>query len=182
MLGIRHTLFGKFRDWFEAGAYDPFWTAAERYGVPVMCLANGAPEIFEPIAARHPELTLIIDHFGAYLEREGPPAFAMLDRLLPLARHPNVYVKVTGAPSLSTEPYPFSDLEPFIRAVYEAFGARRLMWGADITRLRGTYSDCVRHFQEGLDFLSDDDRAWILGKTVATALGWPEPDGVSGIP
>ena len=174
MLGIRHTFYGQFREWFENGDYEPFWTAAEEYGVPVMCLTHGFPETLGPIADRHPGLKLIVDHFGAYLDKAGAEAFAMMDRLLPLARHNNILVKVTCAPSISADPYPFQDLYPFLHRIYETFGPRRLMWGADITRLSSTYTECLKHFQEGLDFLNEEDKEWILGKTVAVELNWPE--------
>ena len=98
----------------------------------------------------------------------------MMDRLLPLARHNNILVKVTCAPSISADPYPFQDLYPFLHRIYETFGPRRLMWGADITRLSSTYTECLKHFQEGLDFLNEEDKEWILGKTVAVELNWPE--------
>jgi predicted TIM-barrel fold metal-dependent hydrolase len=175
MLGIRHTFFGPFREWLDEGGYEPFWSAAEEYEIPVMCLTSGFPEVLGPILERHPGLTLIADHMAANLRERGPKAFEdMLDNLLALAKYPRFMVKVTSAPSISAEPYPFRDIYPHLKRIYEAFGARRLMWGADITRLIGTYPDCLRHFQEGLDFLSEADKEWILGKTVATALNWPE--------
>jgi hypothetical protein len=58
--------------------------------------------------------------------------------------------------------------------MYEAFGSHRMLWGADRTRLTSTYEECLRHFQEGLDFLSEADKEWVLGKTAASILGWPE--------
>jgi len=47
--------------------------------------------------------------------------------------------------------------------MYDAFGARRLLWGADITRLVSSYAACLNHFEEGLDFLSTEDKEWIFG-------------------
>jgi L-fuconolactonase len=177
MLGIRQTFIEPFKTWLEEGRYEPFWAAAEEYQIPVMNLVMGTPEILVPIAQRYPGLTLIVDHFGAYLNRKGAEAFAMIDRLLPLARYPNVMVKVTSAPSISADPYPFKDIYPYIKQIYEAFGPRRLMWGSDFTRLTSTYPECLAHFKEGLDFLSKEDKEWVLGKTVATVLNWPEkPD------
>ena len=55
-----------------------------------------------------------------------------------------------------------------------AFGARRLMWGSDITRLKGTYAECLRLFKDELDFLSDEDKEWVLGRSIAEVLNWPE--------
>jgi hypothetical protein len=49
-----------------------------------------------------------------------------------------------------------------------------MMWGADLTRLRGTYEDCLRQFQEHLYFLSYPEREMVLGGTAAEVLHWPE--------
>ena len=49
-----------------------------------------------------------------------------------------------------------------------------MMWGADRTRLTSTYEECIHHFSEGLDFLTAADKEWVLGKTTAAVLGWPE--------
>jgi predicted TIM-barrel fold metal-dependent hydrolase len=83
-------------------------------------------------------------------------------------------VKTSSAPCFSNEAYPFADIYPFLRRIYDAFGARRMLWGADYTRLTSTYEECLRHFRQGLDFLSEDDKEWVLGKTAATVLNWPE--------
>lgn len=42
------------------------------------------------------------------------------------------------------------------------------------TRLTSTYSECLDHVRWSLDFLSADDKEWILGKSLAEALNWPE--------
>ena len=176
MLGVRHTFRTEpFFSWFKNGDYDPFWDAAEEYDVPVMCLVPSMPAALDPIAAKHPGLTLIVDHMACALNQKGAAAFDAIDDLLALAKYPNVFVKVSSAPCFSNDPYPFDDINPFIKRIYEAFGAQRLMWGADRTRLTSTYEECVRHFSEGLDFLSEEDREWILGKTLTTTvLKWPE--------
>ncbi len=178
MLGVRLTFNApRFVSWLEDGTLDWFWAAAERLGIPLMALFSGMLDKVHPIAERHAGLTLIIDHMGRVSGSHGPAAFADLDDLLALARYPNVLVKVTSAPSYSDEPYPFRDLHPFLRRNYETFGPRRLLWGSDITRLRGTYRECLALFQEALDFLSAEDKEWILAKAAAEALEWPEAGG-----
>jgi L-fuconolactonase len=63
------------------------------------------------------------------------PPFRQLPGVLELAQFPNVAMKLSAAPTLSLEPYPFEDLwEPVLRIV-EAFGPERLMWGTDIQRV-----------------------------------------------
>jgi hypothetical protein len=53
-----------------------------------------------------------------------------------------------------------------------------MLWGADRSRLTSTYRECLDLFREGLDFLSAEDREWILGKALAEALNWPEARNV----
>ena len=136
---------------------------------------HGVTEKVAPIAARHPRLRLIIDHMAADIRLKGAPAFADIDHVAALAGYPEVRVKVSSAPCFSNEPYPFKDIEPFLRRLYDAYGARRLMWGADLApRLTSTYLECLDHFREGLPFLKEADKEWILGRATAKALNWPE--------
>ena len=176
MLGIRvtfnaaHLVAG-----LDNGMFEPLWAGAERYGVPVMALFSG-PLITRvaPIVESHPGLSLIIDHMGRVPAAHGPEAWENLDLLLDVARYPNVWVKTSCAPTHSDEEFPYKDLHPHLERIYDAFGAERLLWGSDITRLKGTYEQNLRLFQEELPFLSADDKEWILGKTLAGVLNWPE--------
>ena len=49
-----------------------------------------------------------------------------------------------------------------------------MLWGADLSRLTSSYSECLDLFRHALDFLSADDKEWILGRALAEALNWPE--------
>jgi predicted TIM-barrel fold metal-dependent hydrolase len=174
MVGIRLTFQNEFVRWLEDDTLDGFWKNCERLGIPVMLLVPGIAGKLRPVAERHPGQTLIIDHLAANTQQRGEDAFAGIDGLLGLGEFPNVRVKVSSAPSFSHEPYPFKDIEPILRRIYDAFGARRLMWGSDITRLTSTYTECLDHFRKGLPFLSADDVEWIIGKTTAETMKWPE--------
>jgi predicted TIM-barrel fold metal-dependent hydrolase len=136
-----------------------------------MVLTSSSPPGW-PDCGRHPHLRLIVDH----LSRPRPsPGFAAFDDLVALARYPRVYVKVGNGPNRSRQPYPFEDVHPYLRGIYDAFGSRRMLWEADITQLtKNTYVDCLRLWQEGLPFLSANDKDWILGRAAAEALNWPE--------
>lgn len=175
MLGIRLTFMAVPRaEQLEDGSLDWFWAACERHGIPLMMLMQGAPEKVAPIAERHPDLKIVLDHMALNLRVAPGQSWESLPRLLDLARFPRVYVKVSSAPNFSAEPYPHRDIHPHLRRMVEAFGPQRLFWGSDVTRLVGTYADCRRLFEEELDFLSADDREWIMGKALAQALNWPE--------
>jgi predicted TIM-barrel fold metal-dependent hydrolase len=178
MLGIRMT-FG-YKPVVEAiddGSLDWYWAECEQYGIPLMLNLPGMAQKAAPIAKRHPGLTIVIDHMGLQ-HGAGATQVAEQAEVLNLANHEKVFVKVSCVPNYSTEPYPHYDIQPYLQLLYETYGARRLMWGADITRLQGTYADCVRLFREGLVFLSPEDREWILGRSLAEALNWPEPKAV----
>lgn len=177
MLGIRMTFrVPPYDTWLDDGTLDRlgFWDACEQHGIPVMVLVPNEAHKLQPVAQRHPNLTLLIDHMAADLEGKGADAFKGLNAVIDLARYPNVSVKTSSAPCFSAEPYPFRDIYPFLRRIYDAYGARRMLWGADFTRLTSTYPECLRHFQEGLDFLTEEDKEWVLGKSAATILNWPE--------
>jgi predicted TIM-barrel fold metal-dependent hydrolase len=65
MLGVRLTFnTPETLAWLSDGTADWFWPAAEKNRLPVMFLAFGNVHRFGPIAQRHPELPLIIDHLG----------------------------------------------------------------------------------------------------------------------
>jgi predicted TIM-barrel fold metal-dependent hydrolase len=70
---------------------------------------------------RHPDTRFIIDHLGI-MQPHMPPAppqpWTDLPKVLELARRPNAVIKVSGACTLSREPYPFRDIwAPLARAM-----------------------------------------------------------------
>jgi predicted TIM-barrel fold metal-dependent hydrolase len=73
------------------------------------------------------------------------------------------------------EPYPFPTLRSYIREVVQAFGAERVFWGSDATRLPVPYREIRRQFTDDLDFLDDRERTLILGQAVSEWVRWPEP-------
>ena len=77
-------------------------------------------------------------------------------------------MKVSAFYALGKKKAPYTDLGPMIRRLYEAFGPRRLMWASDCPyQVQGdhTYRDSIELVRSRLDFLSEDDREWLLRKT-----------------
>ena len=83
---------------------------------------------------------LVIDHLGLP-QPQVPPApaepFAALPKLLALAAHDNIAVKISGACTLSHEPFPYKDIWDPLGRIFDAFGFDRCMWGTDWTRAVG---------------------------------------------
>ena len=176
MLGIRMS-YPRERgpEWLQdVDTFAWFWSAAQRLGMPLMLLAQGAKPI-QAIAERYPDLRLIVDHLGLHIIGAANPdqdPFEDFDDLLALGRYPNVYAKMSCLPTYSRTPYPHPDLTAHLEQVVGEFGPERLMWGSDATRLRNaTYAQCLEHIST-LPFLDDDARTWIVGRTAETVLGW----------
>ncbi len=180
MLGIRMsgrwlTSTKQVHEVFEDPAVDWYWSACERLGIPIMTLTGRHVARLGPIAQRHPNLRLIVDHLSAQGGDTVAESFGAYDDLIALARNSQVYVKVGNGPNRSLQPFPFEDVHPYLRGIYDAFGAQRMLWEADITQLtKDTYAQCLRLWQEGLPFLTADDKDWVLGRSTAEALNWPE--------
>jgi predicted TIM-barrel fold metal-dependent hydrolase len=129
----------KIRPDFEKGAFDPLYAAAEAAGLPMFNSTHGAGARMAAVAEKFPKLTLIIDHLGVAQSPVSPPeamSWAPFEDLLKLAKYPNVYVKLCGAPLLSQQNYPYADVWPNLNRLFAAFGFERVMWASDYTRLR----------------------------------------------
>ncbi|HEY7494328.1 MAG TPA: amidohydrolase family protein [Candidatus Tectomicrobia bacterium] len=176
MLGFRFTFNQPHqRTWMTDGTIDWIWPAADRAGLPIaLAAANFLPTVGQ-VAERHPGLKLIIDHLGRTGGAKDEAGFANLGELLALARYPNVAVKATGAPSYSSDPYPYRNIHPYLRQLYDAFGPERMFWGTDITRMPCTWRQCVTMFTEELAWLSARDKDLIMGRALCNWLGWPLP-------
>jgi len=150
--------------------------AAARHSLPVNLLCWGRLEQARQMAARNPNTTLVIDHLGLQQPFEPPaPAqpFAELPKLLELAAHGNVVVKITGACTLSREPFPYNDLWDPLARIFDAFGFDRCLWGTDWTRAVAllTYKQGVEAFRV-TDRLSAGDRVALMGGTLERVYGW----------
>jgi predicted TIM-barrel fold metal-dependent hydrolase len=175
VLGIRLNIAGEQAAWLTDGTANWFWPAAEKAGIPVMFLTTGQTHQFARIAERHSRLVLIIDHMGVSSEAVRNKAMAAaIDQSVALAKYPNVSVKLSAAPAFSSEPYPFRDVTPHIRRLFDVYGPQRCYWGTDMTNsfAKATYRQRITHFTEELDFLSEDDKDWIMGRAIVTRLGW----------
>jgi predicted TIM-barrel fold metal-dependent hydrolase len=159
------------------GSADWFWPAAEKANLPVMCHAPELSQHLARIAERHPQLVLILDNMGlsqSLQSTTGGHTDDLIKHTLSLAKYPNVSVKLSSVANHSHEDYPYRDINVHVRRVFDAYGPRRCHWGSDMTRAFGkaTYRQRVTHFTEALDFLSEEDKDWIMGRALLARLNW----------
>jgi predicted TIM-barrel fold metal-dependent hydrolase len=150
--------------------------AAAKHSFPVNLLCWGRLDQVKQLAARNPNTTIVIDHLGLQQPFEPPPPaqpFAELLKLLALAAHDNVVVKITGACTLSHQPFPYKDIWDPLARIFDAFGFNRCMWGTDWTRAVAllTYKEGVESFRV-TDRLSAGDRAALMGDTLTKIYKW----------
>ena len=85
-----------------------------------------------------------------------------------MAKHKRIMVKIGAFYALGKKQPPYTELAPMIKKVVAAFGPRRCMWESDCpfqVQEEHTYQASVDLVRRRLDFLSDDDREWLLWKT-----------------
>ena len=154
------------------GSLNWLWPAAERAGIPVGLLVPNRCKVVGEIAAKHPQLKLLVDHMARPRFSIDNAGFSDLGELLALAKYPNVAVKATGGPSYSSEVYPYRNIHPYIKQIFDAFGPDRMFWGTDITRMPCTWKQCVTMYTEEMPWLKGRDLEWVMGRALCNFIGW----------
>ena len=174
MLGLRFTFHTPvLSPLLTEGHMDWVWEEAQAAGVPVYVLVpHSLVHLIDTVAARYPELKLVMDHCGLTSGRYDAEAFREFDKLLAIAKRPNVAAKATAFPCYSKDVYPYRSLHGYIRQVYDAFGPKRMFWGTDLSRSPIPYRQHVTLWTEEIPWLTAEDKAWIMGRGVCEWLGW----------
>ena len=157
------------------------FAACARAGVPVNVMAAGRLPLLTELARRNPDTQVIIDHVGLaqpFVPPAPPEPFADLPNVLAAAELDNVVIKISGACTLSHEPYPYSDIWEPLGRIFDAYGLDRCLWGTDWTRAVRllNYEQGVESFRV-TDRLSDSDRVTLMGGTLARMYKWSPGTG-----
>ena len=172
-LRIHSSRLGHPAEW-AAPDQDPLWRRSEELGTCFIVHGPAAnlPHL-EPIIGRFPEVPVVLDHIGGAPTNEEAP-FPLLSHVLDLARFPKVYVKFTPQAHKSELPFPHADTFPAFRRIYDAFGPQRLMWGTNFPGvMKGVgYGPALEMFRDHVDFLTDDDKAWLFHRTALQVWGF----------
>ncbi|MAX36132.1 amidohydrolase family protein [Gimesia sp.] len=158
----------KVDEWLDGECMEEMWSTGAKEGMAMCCLmdAVGLPAL-DKMCQKHRDTTVVIDHL-ARIGVTGEIDPKEVDMLCKMAKHPNVYVKVSAFYALGKKQMPYHDLLPLIEKVYQAFGANRLMWATDCPyQVQGdhSYQASIGLVRNGLPFLSGMDKEWILEKT-----------------
>jgi len=157
-------------DWINGPLMPPLWERCQKLKVPMTILApvTRMPDIAK-LAEKYPDLTMVIDHMAdCPIDRPD-----LLKLLIDLKRYPKLFVKISHTWSLSKQQFPFRDTFAQVKALYDHFGPKRLMWGTDwpVSEHRATYPQTLEIVRDHMDFLNEDDKSWMLSKTIERV--WP---------
>jgi predicted TIM-barrel fold metal-dependent hydrolase len=150
--------------------------AAAQNDLPLNMLCWGNLDVGTALIDRYPDTRFIIDHLGI-MQPRVPPAppqpWADLPKVLDMAKRKNAVIKVSGACTLSKEPYPYNDIWDPLQRIFDAYGFERCLWGTDWTRAFAVvnYEQGVKPFLE-TKRLSDSERAMLMGGACAKAYRW----------
>jgi predicted TIM-barrel fold metal-dependent hydrolase len=174
MLGLRFTFhIPQLASLITEGHMDWVWGEAEKAGVPIYVLVPHAlVHLIDGVAQRYPGLKLVMDHLSLNSKFKDGEAFREFDKLLAIAKRPNVAAKASALPCYSTDTYPYKSLHGYIRQAYDAFGPQRLFWGTDLSRSPIPYRQHVTMWTEEIPWLTAEDKEWIMGRGVCDWLGW----------
>jgi predicted TIM-barrel fold metal-dependent hydrolase len=166
--GYRITPGGQTSTWLDSAGMQAMWQCGAENRI-AMCPLIG-PDAIESVdraCARFPDTPVVIDHM-ARIGAGGEIRKADVDALCALASRRSVHVKVSAFYALGKKQYPYTDLSPLIQALYHAYGPRRLMWASDSpfqVQPPHTYAGSIELVRDRLNFLSDEDRQWLLRNT-----------------
>lgn len=153
--------------WLDSPGLKAMFAAGAKERLAMCCLidTNALPALAKT-CREFPETPVVIDHL-ARIGVDGTLKEADIKALCDMAEHKQVTVKVSAFYALGKKQPPYTDLAPLIKRVYDAFGPQRLMWATDCPYqvVSHTYRQSISLIQQGLPFLSADDKDWILRKT-----------------
>lgn len=136
VVGVRHNLQNEedglaVSTAFVTGARE---VAARGWTFDACVRATQLPDVAR-LAGAIPELRMVLDHLGkpAVGTADAPrtPSVEWVRDLDELARHPQVFCKLSGLPAEAAGNWSREQLEPFLDVAADAFGVERLMWGSD---------------------------------------------------
>ena len=165
-------------DEFEADdqGLNDILAAGAKAGIPVNVMASGKLPLLLELALRNPDTQVVIDHVGLvqpFLPPVPQDPFGDLANVIACAAADNVVIKISGAGTLSHQPFPYSDIWDPLSQVFEAFGLDRCMWGTDWTRAVEllNYEQGVEAFRI-TETLSESDRSTLMGGSLMKIYKW----------
>lgn len=165
LAGLRPMVQGRAADWYDDPALDAGFMAMAEHGLVLDALVRPRhlPSLAR-LAARHPGLSIVIDHAGK--PKDLPEWRAAIE---PLAAHPSVHVKLSG---LLNE-VEADEVAGVVETLLALFGAERMIWGSDwpVLTMAGSYSGWLALAR---DLIPTNDHDAVFGANAGRLYGLRE--------
>jgi len=138
-------------------------------------------EAVEAAAARFPELRIVINHMANTPITEAGPLPEWLAGIEKVARRPNVWMKVSGlvesaahAMKLPKAPLEPAFYEPWLDAVWKAFGVERLLYGSNwpVSDQAATYPELFGIVEAYARARGAEAERWFFSAASRAAYRW----------
>jgi predicted TIM-barrel fold metal-dependent hydrolase len=153
--------------WLQPTGFAKMFAAGAKNNQAMSCLIepDALPEL-DRMCRKFPDTPVVIDHL-CRIGIDGTVREKDVDALCVMAGHKRVMVKVGAFYALGKKKPPYTDLGPLIQRVVKAFGAKRCMWESDcpFQVVKDKYQDSLDLVRKRLDFLTNDDKDWLLRRT-----------------
>lgn len=172
LVGFTHYVAAANDGWLASDEADALWTAARERHLLVSLSATPAWQAdLRRLAQHYPDVPVLCHHLAGVTAADADTG---LRQVIQSAACPNVYIKVSGFHYASARgwDHPWPDGVAIFRRIFEAFGPDRLCWGSDFPASDRycTYRQSLEVVRTHCDFLTDEDRARIMGGTLRAIL------------
>jgi len=142
---------------FLSDAAAPMWAAANKLGLVIVLMPLGdkvpaAMKRVDELAARYPNVNIVLDHIGFPKPAELPKTFGLTPEHLALAQRKNVYYKYTTflIEQVHETKVPLKD---FMNHMVSVYGADHMVWGTDIGNSEVDVQEYIKHALDSTDGL-----------------------------
>lgn len=128
------------------------------------------------LARRHPNLQIVLEHFGYPRTRTDDYFVAWREAIAELAGAENVICKISGA-GMTDPRFTSESLSRWIETCLDHFGPERCMLGSNwpVDRLYSSYDAIMNLYRDFVSRLSDDEETAILSGNAARIFRLPTP-------
>lgn len=161
-------------DWLADPKSFPAWECAGELHIPVCVQMRpaGLP-MLKVLLDRFAHVTMIIDHLLRAPIEDGPP-YAQAQGLFDLAKHKNVFLKLT-INNVRDVKKGKASAKTFFKRVVDEFGSARIAWGSNFPASEGTLAGLLAEARAALAGLTQAERDRIFSGTARSL--YPELAG-----
>jgi predicted TIM-barrel fold metal-dependent hydrolase len=147
--------------------FDAFWCTVQELRLPVYLHGMDDYRAMARLAGRFPETTFMFLLPQGRFPREG--RCHIPDHIHALMALPNVLAEICPIAYGFSYEYPYVEVQPTLRPLYEEFGGGKFCWGSDMPNLERfcTYLQGLDFLRTHCAFISREDMRLILGENAA---------------